>query len=115
MKDPSLPSESEITLPKMLATGVVVCENGPWSERVKKEFQKPKKPELPRRSVSNFDQNVFGYALEDACVKVSNVKSGEEMLPGYVYAPKSPQEHPACPISSVGGGEGTSINRLWSP
>ena len=37
IKDPSLPSESEITLPKMLATGVRTCEleitNG--SERVK--------------------------------------------------------------------------------
>ena len=30
MKDPSLPSESEITLPKMLATGVVECQNSPW-------------------------------------------------------------------------------------
>ena len=29
LKGPSLPSESEITLPKMLATGVVVCENSP--------------------------------------------------------------------------------------
>ena len=26
MNNPSLPSESEITLPKMLATGVAVCE-----------------------------------------------------------------------------------------
>ena len=30
MKDPSLPSESKITLPKMLATGVAVCKNDPW-------------------------------------------------------------------------------------
>ena len=25
--------------------------------------------------MSNFDQDVFDYALEDACVKVANVKS----------------------------------------
>ena len=30
MKDPSLPSESEITLPKKLATGVVECQKSPW-------------------------------------------------------------------------------------
>ena len=33
-----------------------------------------KKPELPRRSVSNFHQDIFDYALEDAFVK-ANVKS----------------------------------------
>ena len=41
-----------------------------------------KKPELPWRYVSNFDQNVFGYALEDAFVKVSNVKSVKKFWPG---------------------------------
>ena len=36
---------------------------------------KLKNPEISRRSVSNFDQDVFDYALEDAFVKVANVKS----------------------------------------
>ena len=42
---------------------------------LKNSFEKEKKPELPQRSVSNFDQDVFDYALEDAFVKVANAKS----------------------------------------
>ena len=30
MKDPSLSSQSEMTLPKVLATRVPLCENDPW-------------------------------------------------------------------------------------
>ena len=53
-----------------------------------------KKLERPRRSVSNFDQNVFDYVLEDACVKVASVKSVKKVRQD--DAPKRPQEHSAC-------------------
>ena len=47
----------------------------PKKKWLKNSFEKWKKePELPRRSVSKFDQDVFDYALEDAFVKVANVK-----------------------------------------
>ena len=45
-------------------------------ERKKEWIRKMKKPERPRRSVSNFVQKVFDYALEDACVKVASVLQG---------------------------------------
>ena len=52
-------------------------------EMFKKEFRKRprEKPELPRRSVSNFNQAVFDYVLENACVKV-----GKEMFASCTYA-----------------------------
>ena len=43
-----------------------------WLKIVSKKW---KKPELPQTSVSNFDQDVFDNALDDAFVKVANVKS----------------------------------------
>ena len=43
-------------------------------ENLKKSLEN-EKSELPPRPASNFDRKVFGYALEDACVKVANVKS----------------------------------------
>ena len=84
--------------------------HGKTKKRIfEREFRKTKKPELPQKSVSSFDQKVFDYALEDACVKVANVKSGKKNArQGYVslHTPKSPEEHPACPIFSAVGGEG---------
>ena len=71
----------------------------------KKEFRKPKKPELSRRSVSNFDQDVFDYALEDACVKVANVKSGKEMFARCNYTlPRANKNTLRVQFLSAGGG-----------
>ena len=44
--------------------------------------------------MSNFDQDVIDYALEDACMKVANVKSVQKCSPGRRF--KCPQEHTAC-------------------
>ena len=66
-------------------------------------------------------------------MKIASVKSVKKIVcQWYVYTPKSQQEHPACPIFSVGEGterRGRLINvcgaprcaarrgnnRLWSP
>ena len=50
-----------------------------------------KNPER-RKFVSNFDQDVFDYALEDACVKVANVKSVKKCSPG--RRPQAPTRTP---------------------
>ena len=78
----------------------------------KKRVRKTKKPELPRRSVSNFDQDVFDYALEDGCVKVANVKSVKKSSPGRKGRGKMlPSAHkntlrvPGC-AGQARGGEG---------
>ena len=76
----------------------------------KTEFRKTKKPQLPRRSVSNFDQDVFDYTLEDGCVKIANVKSVKKGSPGSrgerEDATKCPQERPACTELLCWSGEG---------
>ena len=80
-----------------------------------------RKPEHPRRSVRKIDQYVIDYACEDACVKVTNVKSLKKCCQGRGggggggEATKCPQEHPACTELLCRSEEGTSINRLWSP
>ena len=81
-----------------------------------KRISKNEKPELPRRCVSNLDQDVFDYALEDACAEVANVKSlrkGSRWMRGggVQDATKCPQKHPVCNVLFSGegrGGEGTS-------
>ena len=43
---------------------------------------KTPEPFQSRGSVSNFDHDVFNYALKDAFVKVASVKSVKKFLPG---------------------------------
>ena len=57
MEDPSLPSESETTLPKMLATGVAVCEKTPVAVNGLKPY------------VQNFQNGVGAH-----CVMLSEVQ-----------------------------------------
>ena len=86
-------------------------------EMFTKEFRRTKKPELPRRSVSNFDLDVFCYALEDGCVKVNCKREvwQRNVCQGYIYASKNPQEHPACRIFSVGEGRGCQLIVCGAP
>ena len=44
--------------------------------------------------MSNFDLDVFDNALEDACVKVANVKSIKECSPGVRIRSQEPTRTP---------------------
>ena len=59
--------------------------------------------------MSSFDQKVFDYALEDACVKVAIVKSGKTMLARGTSAytlPRAQKNTLRVQFFSAGGGEG---------
>ena len=66
--------------------------------------------------MSNFDQDVFDYALEDGCVKVANVKSVNKGSPGrrgrgkmLPSAHKSTLRVPSYCAGQVRGGEGGDV------
>ena len=65
---------------KLVANGELATGNFEHWKRVSKN----EKPELSRRSVINFDQDVFHYALqlEDAYVNVAIMKSVNKCLSG---------------------------------
>ena len=72
---PPPPPAPADTLPKRLLITMV-------KEMVKKKFWKMEKPEHLWRSMSNIDKDANDCACEDACVKVTNVKSVKKCSPG---------------------------------
>ena len=65
-----------------------------------------KKPERPRRFVRKIDESVIDFACEDACVKVTNVKSVKKCSPEDEAGEGRsllPTRTPAC--TCVGGGD----------